>query len=648
MRILLSILSLVFATSVFAAEVSLPAANGAYGGIDALGRTLSLQSPEVPMPKNDRYVGLFYFSWLAQHGKNGPYDITKIVKENPDAIQDATHPAWGPLHAYHHWGQSIFGYYTSDDAWVKRKHVQMLTDAGIDFLIIDATNAAPYINQGLQLMEILDEYQKQGWNVPKMVFYTNSSSGKTIETLYKEIYQKNRYPNLWFHWEGKPMIVGHPEECSDEIKEFFRIKKSQWPNEEKFHDDGFPWIAFERPQHVFKNVNGENEVVNVSVAQHNGTIRFSSSAFYGDQTNWTRSWRNGQNDPAPDAYKYGYNFIEQYEHAIKQDPKIVFITGWNEWIAMIFKGPVAHEPVMFVDLCDTNSSRDIEPMVGGFGDNYYMQMIEFNRKYKGVQPPQENMKPATINIDGQFSQWNQTGIPAFKDYVNDIPDRDVQGYGELHYTNKTGRNDFDTMKVTEDKNNIYFYAKTVDPITKPDKHWMSLFIRTSSAKTDNAWEGYDFVVNRVAPSDGKAVLERSNGGWNWKEAEKVAMKVEGNELHLAIPKKALGMTESRKVTFQFKWADNYQGEGDINSFYLDGDAAPLGRLNYVFHNPSIIIPAKREPSVLFLIKKISQRTQGKNGILLPLRSIISRPSFHFPFHLLRIPAFICRHGQKPE
>jgi hypothetical protein len=166
--------------------------------------------------------------------------------------------------------------------------------------------------------------------------------------------------------------------------------------------------------------------------------------------------------------------------------------------------------------------------------------------------------------------------------VNDILDRDAPGYGDLHYTNRTGRNDFDTMKVTEDRENVYFYAKTVDPITTPDKHWMSLFLRTSNAKAENSWEGYDFVLNRIVPASGQAILESSSGGWNWKEAAKVAMKVEGNELQLAIPKKELGLTEGTKTTFQFKWADNYQGEGDIDSFYLDGDAAPIGRLNYVF------------------------------------------------------------------
>ena len=53
----------------------------------------------------------------------------------------------------------------------------------------------------------------------------------------------------------------------------------------------------------------------------------------------------------------------------------------------------------------------------------------------------------------------------------------------------------------------------------------------------------------------------------------------------AIPRDLLGIPDdngSCVLDIEFKWADNYQGEGDIWSFYTDGDAAPYGRLNYVF------------------------------------------------------------------
>ena len=568
----------------------LPAANGAYAGIDNLGRGLVMPGdeavPNEPYPREDRYVGLFYFLWLAQHGKTGPYDVSKIVAEHPEAIHDPDHPAWGPMQLFHHWGESLFGYYTSEDAWVMRKHVQMLTDAGVDFLVFDATNAAHYQKPVLLLCEILDEYQKKGWNVPKLVHYTNSSSGKTMQNIYEAFYKTKLYPDLWFYWEGKPLIIGHPEEASDEVKDFFRIKKSQWPNEGKFHDDGFPWIAFERPQHVFKNAQGENEVMTVSVAQHSGTVRFSSSAFYGDQTNRTRSWHNGKNDPDPNAVLYGYNFTEEFDFAIEQDPKIVFLTGWNEWIAMRFNFGIPKEPVGFVDLCDMNNSRDLEPMLGGYGDNYYMLMIDRIRKYKGV-PPLQKIGPdakKTININGTFAQWDSVKT-LYRDYTNDVGHRDITGYGELHYTNTTGRNDFDLMKVAFDANSISFYVKTVDAIkysTAENAMTLYLSFPELARKDVPHWENYHFAVNRAASeATDQVIIERSTGGWNWDKVAITYGKVEGNQMHFALSRKILGLGDS-PVNVQFKWADNCPIDGNIDSFYIDGDTAPVGRLNYVF------------------------------------------------------------------
>lgn len=49
---------------------------------------------------------------------------------------------------------------------------------------------------------------------------------------------------------------------------------------------------------------------------------------------------------------------------------------------------------------------------------------------------------------------------------------------------------------------------------------------------------------------------------------------------VAIPKSALGISTD-KFAIQFKWTDNCT-PGDIFSFYTDGDAAPIGRLNYVY------------------------------------------------------------------
>ena len=50
-------------------------------------------------------VGLFYFLWHGEHGKDGPWDISKILAADPEAWKKPNGPMWGPWGAYHHWGE---------------------------------------------------------------------------------------------------------------------------------------------------------------------------------------------------------------------------------------------------------------------------------------------------------------------------------------------------------------------------------------------------------------------------------------------------------------------------------------------------------------------------------------------------------------
>ncbi len=54
----------------------------------------------------------------------------------------------GNVGEFHFCSEPLFGYYTSDDEWVFRKHVQMLTDASVDFIVIDTTNTFTYSDSG--------------------------------------------------------------------------------------------------------------------------------------------------------------------------------------------------------------------------------------------------------------------------------------------------------------------------------------------------------------------------------------------------------------------------------------------------------------------------------------------------------------------
>lgn len=562
--------------------------NGALAGVDDLGRELLYDDQTIDL--NDKKVGIFYFLWQGEHGTSGPYDNYKIATETPEAL--TSEARWirnggGSVGQHHFWGEPLFGYYKSSDDWVLRKHVQMLADAGVDFLVLDATNSFPYVERVKQVIAIWYEYLELGYNVPKISFYTNSQSGATMKAIYNNLHNNKKfneqYPRLselWYNWDGKPMIVGLEAEASDEIKEYFTIKESTWPNAGRT-DNGFPWMEFDRllSDDAVYGVNGRKEVLNVSIAQHSATCTMSFTAWYGANDR-TRSWHDGVNDTSENAILYGYNFAEQWEWALKQDTEMIFVTGWNEWVAQ--RQPVydTNRPIVFVDCADPNTSRDAEPMRGLFGDNYYMQLCYYIAQYKGAANRVNVGENQTIDINGDFSQWDAASVTAkYLDYSNDTVDRDCRGFGKLKYQNTTGRNDIVNMKIAKDADNLYFYVDTAAALTAPEgETWMTLFI--DSGNNDNAnWYGYDFKVD---PASGK--LYKSNGDWNWQEVATVTVKYEGNKLMLSVKRADIGTQDA--VDIQFKWADNYQKNEldtyDVWTLYCDGDAAPYGRLNYVY------------------------------------------------------------------
>ena len=550
---------------------------------DALGRSISTND-QAGSPRQGKFVGVFYFLWLGQHDKGGPYDVTKILQQDPDAMQKPNSPLWGPENTYHYWGEPLFGYYRGDDPWVLRKHAQMLSEAGVDTVIFDTSNTLTYPNVYLALCKEWEEVRKEGGNTPQIAFLPPFADPQgTVRKLYKDFYSKNLYSDLWFRWKGKPLMLAYDElfDKEPEIKNFFTFRPCQ-PDYFVGPTGPGQWGWLQKyPQKVFYDFANRPEEITVGVAQnaHDNVLSAMS-----EPNTFGRSWHDGKKDERPGAVNYGLNFAEQWERALKVDPEFVFVTGWNEWIAMRlseFNG--VKMPVMFVDQYSEEYSRDIEPMQGGHTDNYYYQMVDYIRKFKGVRKQPVAGAQKTIKIDGSFNDWKDVK-PDYLDSVNDTVHRDFPGVADAgQYVNNTGRNDFVQMKVARDKKNIYFYAKTSQKITPyTDKNWMMLFIN-SDCDSKAGWEGYNFVVNRKVKDSSVTFLEQSVGGWNWKQKAEIHYKVSGCEMELSIPRAALGFADLKKpVKFDFKWADNMKKEGDIMEFTLNGDAAPDGRFAYRF------------------------------------------------------------------
>ena len=586
--------------------------SGGYAGTDDLGRSLETSNTVGIYGSNgEHYVGLFYFLWMGMHNDPGVYDLTKIQHlyganaTNANYVDPATgKPIYAGIGQFHWMAEPLYGYYYSTDEWVMRKHVELLTNAGVDFLYIDVTNAYTYSENAKKLMSILHEYNELGYNAPKVVFYTHTNSGATITQLYREIYRRNYYPDTWLYVDGKPCVVGNYNDVTnEEVKNFFTFKVDQWPNDATMHTNAWPWMDFAWPQRVFLDSEGNRSAISVSVAQHCGSVAFSDSAYYYNYATENNRGRSYHDDMPMWLYRseydddnsltlYGYNFQDQWDYAIEQDVPYVLVTGWNEWVAQRQDGQ-AHRGnanlVMFIDTASMEFSRDIEMMRGGYFDNYYMQLVYNIQRLKGTAPIiiQDARNP--INVTGGFDQWNNVQI-VYRDPANDMVNRNNAGFGGNVYRDSSGRNDIIASKVTNDTKNAYFYVQTAETVRKYDggSAWMQLFIDVDK-NVNTGWHGYDYIVNYATKSDLVTTVAKYTGnGTNcqFTVIGEVNYRVTGNEMMIAVPLEMLGITNYNEICMEFKWFDADSGiiVDEIEDFYTYGDAAPLGRLNYVYQN----------------------------------------------------------------
>ena len=547
---------------------------------DALSRSMP-DPASVSAPREDRFIGIFYFLWHNRGFDRLPNDISKILPLDPDILKKPDSPLWGGGGMYY-WGEPLYGYYDARDPWVIRRHANLLVDAGVDTVIFDTTNRRTYPDVYMAICRVWSQILKEGGRTPRLCFMVNTKAGETADELFRDLYQPGLYSELWFRWHGKPLLICDPEKASDKVKAFFTLRKAHWPFTMENTHNAWHWEATYPQPYGYHEGLHEAEQINVSVAQnlHKETgkvVNMSSGNARG------RSYHDGNQNIGPGSVNHGYNAAEQWGRAFELDPPFVMITGWNEWIAGKYSRP--NEPVAFVDQFDQEFSRDIEPVKGLHGDNYYYQMVNHIRRYKGAPPLPKGSVPKTIRLDAGFAQWNDVR-PEFTDHAFDTDHRDF-GKGEVHYTNTSGRNDIVVAKVARDSENVYFYAQTREPLTpNTDPNWMWLLIDVD-ANSQTGWEGYDFILNRT--SEGQVtLLEECIGNWKWKKVSEVQYRVDGNELMIAVSREALGLTTGNVAKFDFKWWDNARKNGDIMDTYLSGDTAPDARFNYryVNHTPS--------------------------------------------------------------
>jgi hypothetical protein len=621
---------------------------------DALGRKMPAYDEVGPVKQDQRrVVGIFYITWHSDNLANmkSPYnaDVTKILSRDPKARLDTNHPLWSERS--YHWGEPEMGYFLSRDEYVIRKDMSMLTDAGVDVLVMDVTNAVRYWDEWDAVFSTMQKMKAEGNKVPQFCFWAfNGPVITVVQDLYDRIYKTEKYKDLWFYWDGKPLLLynstpsvdangqgikhpnphyeaaaktdkNHPhygdpdyteefyKDYTKEVKNYFTLRNMWWgyykwsgkryigteDNWSFGYDLSEDSVKAMDPMKLVSLHNGEREEAAVTPAQHPSSLVGKS---------WTREHGEpelNEYDLPVEAYVpwlgktvknpegYGIYFQDRWNEALKANPQFLYINDWNEWTAgkyPPFQGD--YFPFMrrkskyfFVDQYNAEFNRCLQPMKDGYTDNYYMQMAQNIRRYKGILPIPELHGLNKIKINGDFGDWKRIDVE-YRDTKGDVFHRDYKGYGGLYYINNSGRNDILTSKVAVDKENVYFYAETDHALTPyTDNNWMLLFI-DADQNANTGWFGYDYLINKKVNDDKTTTIMQFNPNDHvnpWVEKANISFRCSDKALELAVPRDILGLN-GNAFQFDFKWCDNPADLKNLISLCTNGDTAPNRRFNY--------------------------------------------------------------------
>ncbi len=286
---------------------------------------------------------------------------------------------WGSVPSFHYWAKPALGYYRSSDKAVIRTHMTQLYAAGVDFLIIDLTNAhdgylgtaswSSFIQAPMDaICDTIMEMRADGEGTPYVAFWVGNWVGET-ERLYKELYEHyidtDQWRDCFVYWEGKPfLLTTHMDPEDFPYPELYTVRR-MWGLSVDYEAGWWSFLSVDNSDKITYGQNGTPEQISVAVASQETYMSASTAHGREGGAFWFRQWYT----------------------AFAVRPKIVTLTWWNEWAAQRLQ--VENEDHVieyhFTDNYTQEFSRDIEPMTGGHGDQYYRWLIAYISAYKGGQ-----------------------------------------------------------------------------------------------------------------------------------------------------------------------------------------------------------------------------------------------------------------------
>lgn len=350
--------------------------------------TTVIDPPKPPVKEvvdSNKYVALFYF---ANWGES-MYTPDCLSPSGDAWIMQGQTPAYSPYGISNFWGKPNWAathgdgtiknnyrfYYDHDPTKTNDSlldyHADLITQAGVDFIVLDFTNGAAdfsngpsYISATKALCNRYTQRLAQGKSVPKIAFFVhNEPTLQDVENTFFKVYDST----LFFNFLGKKLVlVADPDNTGDPGN----VSQPPIPTKGLFgkyttrhcwalNNDGNCW--------QFK----ENAETPPPAFYYKGKPEQMSAAISCGGTS------DGVNLlPGSQGRQNGEFFKKYVDAAIKTKVQFLFVHSWNEWSAGNWSKTNTQVQPLFIDQWLTEYSSDIEPMYGGHGDKYYTLMKE--------------------------------------------------------------------------------------------------------------------------------------------------------------------------------------------------------------------------------------------------------------------------------
>ncbi len=342
-------------------------------------------------------IGICYSVWFDHILGSGTEPVTDW--HNITEVLEGKR-GWGPAPAFHYWAKPAQGYYRSSDKTAIRNNMTMIYNAGVDFIILDHTNlhngylGDPALKKRMiddpmtALFDTIMEMRAEGLGTPYVVVWCGDNDGLLYRYLYDSYYNVEKWRDCFVYWDGLPLLLTthtRPENFPLKDEGLYTVR-SMWGLGVDFGGGQWSYLNPSINNCVTYASDGTPEHIGVSTAsQKNYMARGTADNM-------------GPGDAV--GRKQGMTWYVQWYYAFKMRPKIVTLTWWNEWAAQ--RLDIGGGQFAFTDNFNAEYSRDIEPMEGGHGDQYYRWLIRYVSAYKGhLECPilvEEGMEESAVTL----------------------------------------------------------------------------------------------------------------------------------------------------------------------------------------------------------------------------------------------------------